>query len=133
MTMTMTAQELRSKIAFCEEQIALMKRELLQHQSFKIVSSAYGHIINDGPLDYQKALRIELQYKQQAQELEDKREEKAYRKCVTAVPYKWLDTDELVFPDAWETCGFDLGKDCFIYDFDFSKSTIKPTFMEYRS
>ena len=120
----MTPQELRNKIASYEEQIINMKRELLQHQSFKIVSSSFDHVIDHGPLDYHEALRIELQYKQRAQDLEDMREDKAYRECVTAVPYRWLDTGELVFPFAWSQGSYE--------SFDFSKSTITPTFMEYR-
>ncbi len=123
----MKPQELRNMIASHETQVALMQRELLQYQSFKIVSSAYEHVIDHGPLDYQQAQRIELKHKQYAQQLEDDHHEKAYRECVTAVPYKWLDTDELVFPNAWKS---NSSRYIGPYEsFDFSQSTIDPTFM----
>ena len=127
----MNAQQVRDSIASTELELALLQRELKEHQSFKIVSSCYGHVLGYKTMDYDSAYSIELKHLQIAQDLEDSGADKAERECVTAVPYKWLDTDELVFPDAWRQSPPILHHPS-TTSFDFSKSTVDNTFMVYR-
>ena len=127
----MNAEQLRDSIASTELELALLKRELKEHQSFKIVSSCHGQVLVYKTMDYDSAYSIELKQLQIAQDLEDSDQDKAERECVTAVPYKWLDTDELVFPDAWQEHTSHLHY-LPTTSFDFSKSTVEPVFMVFR-
>lgn len=121
----MNAEQLRNSVASLEACLELLKIDLKEHQSFKIVASSRQYVLGYKPMSYLDARSLELKQLQVAQDLEDSGQDKAERECVTAVPYKWLDTDELVFPDAWQdTRNYEL--------FDFSESTVEPVFMIYR-